>query len=168
MKFAWPEPSKRIIDIYWFLDPLTLININAIEKTGGREHTDMLVESVLNLIFHLHAAELRHFGGHVLKYSSHNMETSRRMEFLAVGLKSNNCSDVSHAIVRETMTAITIQSLASGVNISNMTRLFPAEDPNQNFPSLRFYSTAWILQRWQYVFACSYFCYFFHLKTGWQ
>ena len=88
-------------------------------------HTDMLVESVLNLIFHLHAAELHHFGGHVLKYSSHNMETSRRMEFLAVGLKSNNCSDVSHAIVRETMTAITIQSLTSGVNISNMTRLFP-------------------------------------------
>ena len=102
----------------------------------------MLMESVLNLIFHLHAAELRHFGGHVLKYSSHNMETSSRVEFVAVGLKSNNCSVVSHAIVRETMTAITIQSLASGVNISNMTRLFPAEDPNQNFPSLRFYSIA--------------------------
>ena len=86
---------------------------------------DMLMESVLNLIFHLHAAELHHFGGHVLKYSSHNMETSSRMEFLAVGLKSNNCSNVSHAIVRETMTAITIQSLTCGVNISNMTRLFP-------------------------------------------
>ena len=118
---------------------------------------EILQGRILNLIFHLHAAELRHFGGHVLKYSSHNMETSSRVEFVAVGLKSNNCSVVSHAIVRETMTAITIQSLASGVNISNMTRLFPAEDPNQNFPSLRFYSTAWILQRWQYVFACSYF-----------
>ena len=102
-----------------------VIRINTTEKAGGRIHTDMLVESVLNLIFHLHAAELHHFGGHVLKYSSHNMETSSRMEFLAVGLKSNNCSDVSHAIVRETMTAITIQSLTSGVNISNMTRLFP-------------------------------------------
>ena len=131
-----------MIYILWFLGHLALIKIDTTEKAGGRIYTDMLVESVLNLIFHLHAAELRHFGGHVLKYSSHNMETSSRVEFVAVGLKSNNCSVVSHAIVRETMTAITIQSLASGVNISNMTRLFPAEDPNQNFPSSRFYSTA--------------------------
>ena len=96
----------------------------SISTQQKKRHLDILVESVLNLIFHLHAAELHHFGGHVLKYSSHIMETSSRMEFLAVGLKSNNCSNVSHAIVRETMTAITIQSLTSGVNISNMTRLF--------------------------------------------
>ena len=74
----------------------------------------MLVESVLNLIFHLHAAELHHFGGHVLKYSSHNMETSSRMEFLAVGLKSNNCSDVSHTTIvagtRTIIMAITVQT----------------------------------------------------------
>ena len=117
-----------MIYILWFLGHLphlALMKIDTTEKAGGRIHTDMLVESVLNLIFHLHAAELHHFGGHVLKYSSHNMETSSRVEFVAVGLKSNNCSVVSHAIVRETMTAITIQSLTSGVNISNMTRLFP-------------------------------------------
>ena len=97
------------------------------------------------------------------------METSSRMEFLAVGLKSNNCSDVSHAIVRETMTAITIQSLTSGVNISNMTRLFPLRtllriSLRQDFIAQHEYFKDGNM----FLPAPIFFFNFFYLETGWQ
>ena len=59
-----------MIYILWFLGHLALIKIDTTEKAGGRTHTDMLVESVLNLIFHLHAGVSDHFGRHLKIFES--------------------------------------------------------------------------------------------------